>query len=88
MTLGFQQAWFLSPPVVKQDMNIITDTNCNGKTNPDMTLRSNSGMNITMAPVALKVTQISMAPLAAWPSDTNIVIGGCSDSRLWHSPPW
>lgn len=88
MTLGFQQPWFLSAPIITQDMNIITDNNCNGKTNPDMALGGNSAIGITMAPVAMQVTQISMAPLAVWPSDTNIVLDGCSDSRLWHSPWW
>lgn len=40
----------------------------------DIVFCSSLGPNVTMAPLAEQVTQISMS-LAAWPSDTNMVSG-------------
>ena len=47
----------------------------------DMAHSSRSGPDITTAPVAAQATQISTALAAIWHSDTNMVSGGCLDSR-------
>ena len=56
-------------------MDIITDPSYSRTMGPDIALGSNSGPDITMAPVAAGTTQISMAPAAEWYSDTNMVSG-------------
>ena len=53
-------------------MDIITDPNCSRTMDPDMASRS-LGPDITMDPVAAQGTQISVALMATWPSDTNMV---------------
>ena len=56
-------------------MDIITDPSYSRTMGPDIALGSNSGPDITMAPVAAGTTQISMAPAAEWDSDTYMVSG-------------
>lgn len=56
-------------------MDSITDPSCGKALDPDMTLYDNSVPDVIMATVAAQVTQIYMAPVAAWPLDTNMVTG-------------
>lgn len=51
---------FLWPPVVSWSMTIRTDTICNRTTDPEMSLGSSLGLNVTMALAEAYVTQISM----------------------------
>lgn len=44
--------------------------------NPDMAFSSNSGLDVTMAPVAVQATHVSMAPAAVWPEETSMVPDG------------
>lgn len=57
-------------------MEINTDPSCNRNTDPDMALGIITGTNITMNPVAVLATQISVSSAAAFHSDTSIVSGG------------
>lgn len=43
---------------------------------PKMALSSSLGPDVTMALVTTQATQMSVAPVAAWPLDTNRVSGG------------
>lgn len=58
------------------DMDINIDPSFSRTTNADMALGSSLGLDISIALEAAQATQISMAPVAAWPSDTNMAPGG------------
>lgn len=60
MTLGFHPAWFLWFPLVTGAADINMDSSHSRTMDSDMVLSSISGSNVTMAPVAAQVTQLSM----------------------------
>lgn len=60
MALRFQHARFLWFPVVTRALDINTDSSCSETTDLDMAFGSSLGLDITMAPVAAQVTQITM----------------------------
>lgn len=51
---------------------------CDRTMDPDMAWMS------PLPQVAAQTTQIGMAPMAAWPSGTNMTPGGGPDPWLWH----
>lgn len=63
---------------------IVTDPSYSRTIDSDMALSSSLVPDLTVAPVAAQVTQISMALMAARLSDTNMVSSGCPDSRHPH----
>lgn len=63
----------LMASVVAPAIDINTDPSFCRTTDLDMSLGSIFRLNITLAPVAAHVTQISMTPATAWLSDTNMV---------------
>lgn len=60
-------------------MDIITDATYSWTTNPDMALGSSSSPDVPVIPVAAQATRISMALVAANPSDTNMVSSDHAD---------
>lgn len=62
--------------MVTQATEINTDPSCSRAVDPDMALGGSLDIDVTMAAVAIQVTQIGMVLGAAWPSDTNTVSGG------------
>ena len=67
-------------------MDIITDPSRSCKTDPDVTLGSNTGWDVTMALVVPQLTHFSMAPAAARPSDTDMASSDCPDPG-WRQEP-
>ena len=57
-------------------MDINTDPSYSRPMDPDMALGRSLNLDIIMALVAAQATQISMALVAAWPLDNNMVSGG------------
>lgn len=57
----FQYAWFLLHPMVPQAMDINRDLICSRTMDPEMTLGSSSGPDVTVASVAAQVTR------SVWP---------------------
>lgn len=53
----FQYAWFLLHPMVSQAMDTNRDLICSRTMDPEMSLGSSSGPDVTVAPVAAQVTR-------------------------------
>ncbi|ERE65680.1 reticulocalbin-1-like protein [Cricetulus griseus] len=71
MSSGYDTAF-----LVTQATDINTDPSCRRTMDPDIALSSSLGPDITLAPVVIEITQISMVQAVAKPSDTDTVFGG------------
>lgn len=62
-------------------MDISTAPNCSRNADSDMALHSTLGLAMAMVPEAAQTTETSMAPVAARPLATNMILSGCPDTR-------
>lgn len=82
--LRLQHPW---PSVVTWAMEINKDPAVPGL-QTHKALGNSLDLDVIMAPVAAKATQISMTLMTAWLSDTNIISDGWPDPGCLHSPWW
>lgn len=75
---------FSWPLVAKMATDINTNPSYSRTTVPDLAFGLRSGPDITIALDGNAAHSIGMVLVAAWPSNTNVALGGSSDPRHPH----